>query len=109
MGYRSDVILAMKHEKFKELLKTMDDRLAIRFLENQEVKERDNWVLIDFVDVKWYEDFAEVKAVNTFVDTLDEQDFSYHILGEEDDDYTKRGTWDTPFEIRLNRSLDFSF
>ena len=109
MGYRSDVILAMKHEKFKELLKTMDDRLAIRFLENQEVKERDNWVLIDFVDVKWYEDFAEVKAVNTFVDTLDEEDFSYHILGEEDDDYTKRGTWDTPFEIRLNRSLDFSF
>lgn len=109
MGYRSDVILAMKHEKFKDLLKTMDDRLAIRFLENQEVKERDNWVLIDFVDVKWYEDFAEVKAVNTFVDTLDEQDFSYHILGEEDDDYTKRGTWDTPFEIRLNRSLDFSF
>ena len=109
MGYRSDVILAMKHEKFKELLKTMDDRLAIRFLENQEVKERDNWVLIDFVDVKWYEGFAEVKAVDTFVDTLDEQDFSYHILGEEDDDYTKRGTWDTPFEIRLNRSLDFSF
>ena len=109
MGYRSDVILAMKHEKFKELLKTMDDRLAIRFLENQEVKERDNWVLIDFVDVKWYEDFAEVKAVNTFVDTLDEEDFSYHILGEEEDDYTKRGTWDTPFEICLNRSLDFSF
>ena len=109
MGYRSDVILAMKHEKFKELLKTMEDRVAIRFLENQEVKEKDNWVLMNFVDVKWYEDFAEVKAVNTFVDTLDEEDFSYHILGEEDDDYTKRGTWDTPFEIRLNRSLDFSF
>ena len=107
MGYRSDVILAMKHEKFKELLKTMDDRLAIRFLENQEVKEKDNWVLMNFVDVKWYEDFAEVKAVNTFVDTLDEQDFSYHTLGEDDGDYTERGTWDTPFEIRLNRSLDY--
>lgn len=106
MGYRSDVILAMKHEKFKDLLKTMDDRLAIRFLENQEVKEKDNWVLMNFVDVKWYEDFAEVKAVNTFVNTLDEQDFSYHILGEDDGDYTERGTWDTPFEIRLNRSLD---
>lgn len=109
MGYRSDVILAMKHEKFKELLKTMEDRVAIEFVNDHEIKEKDDWVLMNFVDVKWYEDFAEVKAVNTFLDTLDEKDFSYHIMGEDDGHYIERGTWDTPFEIRLNRSLNYSF
>lgn len=108
MGYHSEVILAMKDEKFKELLKTMEDRLAIDFVDGHEIKEKDDWVLMHFVDVKWYEDFPEVKAVNTFVDTLNEEDFSYHILGEEDGDYTDRGAWDTPFNISLNRSISYS-
>jgi hypothetical protein len=107
MGYRSEVVLAMKDEKFAVLLKTMDDRTAANFFEGIEPKKKNNWILIHFSDVKWYDSFEEVTAVNNFVNTLDEGDFSYHILGEEDNDYTHKGTWETPFNISLHRSLDY--
>lgn len=109
MGYRSEVILTMKDEKFAELVKSMDDRVAANFFEGTEPKKRENWTLVHFSDVKWYDNFPEVKAVEDFVSTLDEEDYAYHILGEDNDDYTHRGTWDTPFEIRMTRSLDFDW
>lgn len=109
MGYRSEVILTMKDEKFAELVKSMDDRVAANFFEMTEPKKRKDWTLVHFSDVKWYEDYPEVKAVEDFVSTLDEDDYAYHILGEDHDDYTHRGTWDTPFEIRMTRSLDFDW
>ena len=108
MGYRSDVALAMKEEKFKELLSSIkDDHTAVELLTGCEKHEKDGWILLYYDSVKWYDDFKEVKAINDFVDTLDEDDYSYHIMGEEVDDYKQSGTWDSPFEIRLSRSLDF--
>lgn len=109
MGYRSDVALAMKEERFKELIKTMDDKTAAEFVSGADFKEREEWVLVYFSDVKWYDDYPEVKAVNNFISDLDEEDYSYHILGEDQDDYIQRGTYDNPFEIRLTRSLDYNW
>jgi hypothetical protein len=110
MGYRSDVVLAMKDEKFAELVKSMDDRIAANFFEmTDEPKKKKDWTLVFISCVKWYEEYPEVKAVDNFVDTLDEDDYAYHILGEENDDYTHKGTWETPFDIRMTRSLDFDW
>jgi hypothetical protein len=108
MGYRSDVALALKEEKFKDLLSSIkDDKAAVELLSGCDKHEKDGWVLLFYNSVKWYEDYKEVKAINDFVDTLDEDDYSYHVMGEEPDDYTQRGTWESPFEISLSRSLDF--
>ena len=109
MGYRSEVVLAMKDEKFAEFVKSMDDRTAANIFEMSEPKKRDGWTAVHFTDVKWYEEYPEVKAVDTFIDTLDEDDYAYHVLGEDNDDYTCKGTWETPFEIRMTRSLDFNW
>lgn len=110
MGYRSDVVIAMKDEKFAELVKSMDDKVATNFFEmTGEPKKRNDWTLVHITDVKWYEDYPEVKAVNDFLSYLEEDDFAYHIMGEDNEDYTHKGTWETPFEIRLQRSLDYNW
>jgi len=112
MGYRSDVLLALKDERFSELIKTMEDRVAANFIDGSKIHECNGWKLVEFHDVKWYDDYPEVKAVNEFIEELEDlnqDDYSYHVLGEDDNDYTSKGTWETPFNIRLNRSLDFDF
>lgn len=108
MGYRSDVALAMKEKKFKQLLSSIkDDRTAVELLSGCSKYEKDGWILLYYDSVKWYDDFKEVKSINDFIDTIDEDDYSYHIMGEDQDDYKQTGTWDSPFEIRLSRSLEF--
>jgi uncharacterized protein YaaR (DUF327 family) len=108
MGYRSDVALAMKEEKFKDFLSSVkDDKTAVELLSGCDKYEKDGWILLFYNSVKWYDDYKEVKAINEFVDTLDADDYSYHIMGEDSEDYTQKGTWESPFEIRLSRSLEF--
>jgi len=108
MGYRSDVALAMKEEKFKDLLLSIkDDKTAVELLTGCQKHEKDGWILLFYDSVKWYDDYKEVKVINDFISELDEDDYSYHIMGEEPDDYTQKGTWESPFEIRLSRSLEF--
>jgi len=109
MGYRSDVALAMRKETFKAMLSSVkDDRTAVELVSGCEQYENGDFILLYYTDVKWYEDFKEVKAINEFIDTLDEEQYSYHVMGEDFEDYKDRGYLDTPFEIRLSRSLEFN-
>jgi hypothetical protein len=114
MGYRSDVILALTDKNMKKMIGAINDSILIELLNNVDRHEKDGWTLIHWSDVKWYDDYKDVQAVNQFVASLEDSEdpeenegFSYHIMGEEDDDYTQKGTYETPFEIRLSRSLDF--
>jgi hypothetical protein len=109
MGYRSDVALAMRKETFKAMLSSVkDDRTAVELVSGCEQYEKDDFILLFYKDVKWYEDFKEVKAINEFIDTLDETQYSYHVMGEDFEDYSDRGYLDNPFEISLSRSLEFN-
>lgn len=107
MGYRSDVIVAMKQEKFKELLKTVDDNLALDIFEGSDTREKKEWILLSFHDVKWYDEYKDVKAIMDFINNMDDDDFEYHRLGEEPTDYEVLGGYCSPFNICMNRSLDF--
>ena len=114
MGYRSEVILALTDKNLKKMIQGIDDKILVELLNHADRHEKDGWTLIHWSDVKWYEDYKDVAAVNNFISEIEDSEdeevregFSYHIMGEEQDDYTAKGTWDTPFEIRLNRSLDF--
>lgn len=106
MGYRCDVIVAMKEEKFVEFVKSLSDKIAIDVFGTAEIRRRDGWTALYFSGVKWsyYED-----AIDTFICDLCEDDYAYHILGEEQDDYEYKGTHDTPFDIRLKRSLEWDW
>jgi hypothetical protein len=107
MGYRSDVAIAMKKETFKAMLASVkDDRTAVELVTGCVQYEKDDFILLFYKDVKWYEDFKEVRA--EFIDTLDEEEYSYHVMGEDSEDYSVRGDLDNPFEISLSRSLEFN-
>lgn len=114
MGYRSDVVLALTNKNLKKFFDQNDDKVLTTLFDGVERHEKDDWTLFYWPSVKWYPDYADVKAVEDFVNQLEDSDqeeeregFSYHIMGEDIDDYNSKGTWDTPFEISLNRSLDF--
>lgn len=115
MGYRSDVALALTDASFKKMFAFVkDDIVLVELLEGAEIRKKNDWTLLYWSSVKWYDGFKDVAAVNAFVSSLedsedqDERDsFDYHIMGEDTDDYKHNGNWDTPFAISLNRSLDF--
>lgn len=108
MGYRSEVLLALKDEKVVELFMYFSDIAAINITEYVEIHKRNGWTLLSFEDVKWYDDYPEVKAINEFVDTLDEDEYEFHIMGEDNDDYTVRGEQgNSPFNIYISRELNF--
>jgi hypothetical protein len=114
MGYRSEVLLALNEKCMKKLMASFDDTLLLEVLSGSDRHEKDGWTLIHWNDVKWYDGYKDVDAINTFVadleDSEDEEEnegYAFHILGEDQDDYTMKGNWDTPFEIQLHRSIDF--
>lgn len=52
MGYRSDVILAMKEATFKKMMEGLTDDIAIELLEGCRKSIRDEWIMLNWSDVK---------------------------------------------------------
>jgi hypothetical protein len=108
MGYRSDVLLATTDQNVKKLFLACSDKAAVNIAQYTSIHKRDGWTLFSWSDVKWYSEYAEVDAVEKFVDTLDEGEYEFHIMGEEHEDYTVRGDQgNSPFSIYLSRELNF--
>ena len=107
MGYRSDVFLAMKEQSFKDMLAFFkSDTMCIEVLKSTNRYIQEGWVLLHWSDIKWYEGYSYVDAVINFImlSPIDDLDYEYHVLGEEDDDYETRGTPGiSPYKIRLTR------
>jgi hypothetical protein len=67
-------------------------------------------ILFEFHDVKWYESYADVRAVMSEINKLESDEtkdttFGYIELGENSDDVTHLGSpWD--YDMYLNRSVD---
>jgi hypothetical protein len=58
--------------------------------------------------LKWYPDFPDVIFVESFLETLEEDEYYLIRLGESDDDTEIRGLfWDNPFSMCLARSIAF--
>lgn len=117
MGYRSDVYLALSPTNFDNMVKKLDDLLIANLLDGTDhYRSKCGWHLLHWNSVKWYPEFSEVKAVEDFITEIESSEdenvsegFSYHILGEDQDDYTQRGSWNNPFELRLERQVNFEF
>jgi hypothetical protein len=110
MGYRSDVILAIKETSFKKMMEGLTDDIALELMEGCRKSIRNEWIMLHWCDVKWYEDFKDVAAVMDFINSEDcpYDHYEFHRLSEEHDDYVCLGSdGESPFNIQLHRSLSF--
>lgn len=60
-------------------------------------------------DIKWYSDFEDVGFMEAFMRGLDERDYLFLRVGEDEDDAERLGCYhDNPFDIYLVRGIHFS-
>jgi hypothetical protein len=124
MGYRSNVSIVFYTRKYKVVPFAA---LKLWFDENYPVKEAmteweakvetgDDWIMVTYKGVKWYDDVTHVvavdKAVETFVETFDaedEDDVAYEFIriGEEPDDIEDRHTAYCDWRLSVRREIIF--
>lgn len=107
MGYRSQVLIALKDEHFKNLLNTCNDETGIEILQGCKIVRKGDWRLMHYDYVKWYDGFNDVNHINKFLNSI-EDGYEFHRLGEDTDDYVSLGdTGTSPFDICLVRHMQF--
>ena len=106
MGYRSDVALELTKEKndlFRALYaaKFPED---LSWLYDNIQQESEDGTLYCWDSVKWYDSFPEVGFIESFIDSLDYEDYAFIRIGEESDDNEHRGDGDL-FGLCINRRI----
>jgi hypothetical protein len=99
--YRSGVALALsaKAEKaFQEMLSALpeDDRAM---LGGCDIHKDGGGMLRLWHCYKWHEEFAEVKAVMSFIEDMDEAEYRFICIGESDDDVEQIGSFSDSFAL----------
>ena len=100
MGYRSEVCLAIMKDTYKE---KVTPKLKQALTECDTISETETAYYFNWGDIKWYNDYENVKVVNEFVSENGET-CGLLIIGEEEDDIQREGnTYD--FELYVCRSI----
>ena len=108
MGYRSDVYIKTTTEGHITIKRRND---SIENPEHRMLKYADSikktpsgFYKIEFIDIKWYKSFEEIKHFVESLKILQEQDIPYSFIriGEDSDDVEHKMNWidDMPEEIR---------
>ena len=99
MGYRSDVVIAISHKgKLQSILFDTDIKI---------IKEADNIIRDEEADYyffegwKWYEDYPDIKALMDFLTSLDDEDYGFVRIGEENSDIEELGS---PYDYNIGVS-----
>lgn len=118
MGYRSDVALCLS-TKGKQALDTAlleasqshEYHKEIRdFVNSAEVRTDDESGDVSYLwtEIKWYADYVEVKFIEHFVNTIDDDEYLFIRIGESDDDLEYLGGhWENGLGMTLIRSIVF--
>ena len=123
MGYRSEVglcLTAPAHAKLEDGLlhlpngggttsaeeaKLIRDFFQIAYLKKDDT---DGAIAYYWDSLKWYSDYPDVRFVENFLDSLDEEEYYLIRLGESDGDTEiKGGFWDNPFQMGIARGITF--
>ena len=94
MGYYSDVAIAMKKTDLKlmldEALKLEDDKWTYNFIEegslNSPVWNDEEYTLLYWSDVKWYDTKGEVTFIKDFLNHIEDGHYDFLRIGEAYDD-----------------------
>jgi len=105
MGYRSDVVIGLKATKVLE-----DNLLKIdkfpKMLQRPGRLKSGNVFYWLFEDIKWYESYTEVSEVIDYLHELDDEEYGFMRIGEENEDVETQGhPYD--FDIYFNRFIEF--
>ena len=105
MGYRSDVYLRVDEplvevvDAARKLSKTLDNMLSEGSCEG--CKTDFYWE-----SFKWYDTYPEVMAVNDMLDMLQDDDYGFVALGEEEGDIERKGD-PACYDIYIQTSVDW--
>lgn len=106
MGYRSDIIIAIAKEVRTRHLITneipaclMNDNSVVK-----EARESDGTLYFRIESWKWYDSYPEIREIESWFESMADDEFGAMRMGEDDDD---NQTWGQPydFDICLNRYL----
>ena len=87
MGYRSEVVLVIDKTIEGLLMHLFTSCPKVHVLCHEQVderKEREDAIMFQWSGVKWYDTYADVRAIEDFMDKLDDMD-NFEIDGEEID------------------------
>jgi hypothetical protein len=101
MGYRSDVVIALTNsantakEHNPTIQKAFDSCGFVL------VTDDCNRNLYEVKDVKWYEGYPHVDAVEAFLKTIPDEDYYFARAGEDLDDVERHGGYDAGVWLKV--------
>lgn len=101
MGYRSQVVLAFKKETYRE----HEDALRENLKDCDEVSENELGYYFHWDSIKWYDGFADVKAIQDVLLLCDFEEYALVRIGEEDGDIEHEGDH-AHFNVYVCRSFE---
>jgi len=96
MGYRSHVVIAMREEIVADFLTLMATNEEVKELCITEMKSdaySKGDLLIELNNVKWYNCYPEVIALEKFMNAQDNKNYRFLRAGESHDDMTEEGDY----------------
>ncbi len=92
MGYRSEVYLRIAEPLVEvvDAARKLDDNLDKMLSEGAELAEGSK-TDFSWESTKWYDSYPEVQAVESLLDMLQDDDYGFIRLGEEDGDIERKG------------------
>ena len=106
MGYRSDVFLRIA-EPLVEVVQAAA-KLDPKLEEILKDGESDHGSKTDFYweSVKWYDSYPEIQAIEGMLDDLDEDDYGFIRLGEEQGDIEQKG-YPSEYDMYTSTTVDW--
>ena len=102
MGYRSDVCFAVTKECYKE---NATQALKNALKDCYQVYENERGYYFSWDNVKWYEDYPDVKVIEEFMEEHNSS-IGFVRIGEDMDDIELKGDQTGFFEIYPMRTID---
>lgn len=95
MGYRSSWYLAIEGDTASKVIKNIKEKsLPENLLEFLDCAENDNSaesIYFEMHDTKMYESYPDIEEFYSFLDSLEDEDFKYYEIGEEEGDISDKG------------------
>lgn len=104
MGYRSEVAIAVSTEDYNNAPQNVKDAFYEMF---DEPEEKDDIITIYHKDwVKWYDDYKDVQTIESWLNSLNSDNYGMIRIGEEDADVEYLGD---PWQNGLSMIRKISF